>query len=100
VFTARAGAHLRTARKMTVTARYVGEAGLDGEGQKRLRRHSSSSSRRPFVQRRPNAAALPASSSSPAELAMSNESEQGEEGVSGSSLGVVCVQLHDGRGFL
>jgi hypothetical protein len=83
-----------------MTARRVGEAGLYGEGRKRLRWHSSSSSRRLFVQRRPNAAALPASSSSPAELATSNESERGEERVSGSSLGVVCVQLRDRRGFL
>jgi hypothetical protein len=82
------------------TARRVVEAGLDGEGRKRLRRHSSSSSRRPFVQRRPNAAALPAPSSSPALQATLNESERGEEGLSGGLLGMVCIHSCARWGFL
>jgi hypothetical protein len=70
-------------------ARRVGEEELDGAGRKRLRRPFSSTSRRPLAQRRPNAMAPPASSSSPAELATANESELEEEKMSGSSLGVV-----------
>jgi hypothetical protein len=77
-----------TERKTTATARREGEAELDGAGRKRFLRHSSSSSRRPLAQRRPNAVAPPASSSSPAELATSNGRELGEEKMSGSSLGV------------
>jgi hypothetical protein len=95
---AREGAHRRPEKKTTATR--VEEAGLDGEGQKRLRRHSSSTSRRPLAQRRSNAAAPPASSSSPASTAAANESEREEEKVSGSLLGVVRVQLRDRRGFL
>jgi hypothetical protein len=77
------GAHLCAEKKTTATAARVEEAELDGEGRERLRRYSSSNSRRCLVQRRPNAAALPASSSSPAEVATSNESEWGEERLSG-----------------
>jgi hypothetical protein len=98
VFTARAGAHLRTARKTTATARRVEEAGLDGEGRKRLLQHSFSSSRRRLAQRRPNAAVLPASSSLPAELATSNESERGEERLSGGLLGMACIHSCARRG--
>jgi hypothetical protein len=65
------------------TARRVEEAGLDGDGWKRLRRRSSSSSQLPFVQRRSNAAARLASSTSPVLQASSNESEWGEVRVSG-----------------
>jgi hypothetical protein len=71
-----------------VTAGDVGEAELDGVGWKRLRRPFSSTFRRPLAQRRPNAVAPPASSSSPAELATANESEPEEEELSGSLLGV------------
>jgi hypothetical protein len=78
-------------KKTTATAACVEEAELNGNGRKRLRQHSSSSSRRPFVQRRPNAAARLASSTSPAVQASSNESERGEEKMSGSELGVGCV---------
>jgi hypothetical protein len=88
VFDGEEGAHLRTERKTTAKAMCVEEAGLDGDGRKRLRQHSSSSSRRPFVQRQPNAAALPAPSSSPVLQATSNESEWGEEKMSGSELRV------------
>jgi hypothetical protein len=87
VFDGEEGAHLRAKRKTTVTVMRVEEAGLDGDGRKRLRQHSSSSSRRPFIQRRPNAAALPAPSGSPAFQATSNESERGEEKMSGGFLG-------------
>jgi hypothetical protein len=79
------------ARKTTAMARRVEEAELDGDGRKRLRQHSSSSSRRPFVQRRPNAVVRLASSTSPAVQASSNESERGEEKMSKSELGVGCV---------
>jgi hypothetical protein len=83
VSTAREEAHLRTARKTTATARRVEEAGLDGDGRKRIRQHSSSSSRPPLVQRRPNTTALPAPSGSPVLQATSNESEREGEKVSG-----------------
>jgi hypothetical protein len=88
------------ARKMTAMAGRVEEAELDGDGRKRLRQHSSSSSRHPFIQRRPNAAARLASSTSPVVQASSTESEQGEEKMSGSKLGVGCVQSFDQRGLL
>jgi hypothetical protein len=68
-------------------------------GRKRFLWHSSSSSRRPLAQRRPNAVAPPASSSSPAELAMSNGRELGEERVSGGLLGMGCVRSCARRGF-
>jgi hypothetical protein len=83
VFDGEEGAHLRAERKTTATATRVGEAGLDGEGQKRLRQHSSSSSRRRLAQRRPNTVASSASSTSPASMAAANESEREEEKVSG-----------------
>jgi hypothetical protein len=83
VFIGEGGAHLRAVKKTTATAARVEEVELDGDGRKRLRQHSSSSSRRPFIQRRPNAAALPAPSGSPAVQASSNESERGEVRVSG-----------------
>jgi hypothetical protein len=86
--TVRAEAHLRAEKKTTVTAARVEEAELDGDGRKRLRRCSSSNSRRRLIQWRPNAAALPASSTSPAGLATSNESERRDERLSGSELGV------------
>jgi hypothetical protein len=76
------------------------EEELDGAGRKRFLRHSSSTSRRPFAQRRPNAVAPPASKSSPAMLATSNESELGEEKMSGSLLGMVWVQWRARRGLL
>jgi hypothetical protein len=88
VFDGEGGAHLRAEKKTTATAARVEEAELDGEGRKRLRRCSSSNSRRPLAQLRPNAAAPPASSTSPAGLATSSESEREEEKVSGSELGV------------
>jgi hypothetical protein len=88
VFDGEEGTHLRAEKKMTATAARVEEAGLDGEGRKRIRQHSSSSSRRPFVQRWPNAAALPAPSGSLALQAPSNESERDGEKMSGSELGV------------
>jgi hypothetical protein len=94
------GAHLCAEKKMTATAARVEEAELDGEGRKRLRRDSSSNSRRLLAPRRPNAAAPSASSTSPAGLATSNESERGEERLSGSELGVGCVRSFDRRGFL
>jgi hypothetical protein len=83
VFDGEEGAHLRAERKTTATATRVEEAGLDGEGRKRLRWYSSSNSRRPLAQRRPNAAAPSASSTSPASRAAVNESEREEEKVSG-----------------
>jgi hypothetical protein len=72
VFDGEGGAHLRAEKKTMATAASVGEAELDGDGRKRLRQHSSSSSRHPFVQRRPNEAARLASSTSPAVQASSN----------------------------
>jgi hypothetical protein len=100
VFVDEEGAHLHAEKKMTTTVARVEEAELDGEGRKRLRQDSSSNSRRPLAPRRPDATALPASSTSPAGLATANESERREEGLSGSELGVVCVQSFDRRGFL
>jgi hypothetical protein len=88
VFDGEGGAHLRAEKKTTAMAARVEEAELDGEGRKRLRRYSSSNSRCRLAQRRPNAAAPSASSTSPAGLATSNESEQGEERLSRSELGV------------
>jgi hypothetical protein len=75
VFLVSNGTHRRSAKKRAATARDVGEEELDDAGQKRLRRPFSTTSRRPFVQQRPNAAAPPASRSSPAVLATTNESE-------------------------
>jgi hypothetical protein len=83
VFDGEGGAHLRAEKKTMATAVHVEEAELDGEGRKRLRRDSSSNSRRLLAPRRPNAAAPSASSTSPAGLATSNESEQEGEKVSG-----------------
>jgi hypothetical protein len=100
VFVGEEGAHLHAEKKTTATAACVEEAELDGDRQKGLRRVSSTNSRRSLVQRRPNAAAPSASSTSPAGLATSNESERREERLSGSELGVVCVHSFDRRGFL
>jgi hypothetical protein len=72
VFDGEGGAHLHAVKKTTATAACVEEAELDGDGRKRLRQHSSSSSRRPFVPRRPNATARLASSTSPAMQASLN----------------------------
>jgi hypothetical protein len=83
VFDGEGGAHLRAEKKMTATAASVEEAELDGDERKRLRRVSSTNSRRPLVQRRPNAAAPSASSTLPARLATSNESEREGEKLSG-----------------
>jgi hypothetical protein len=83
MFDGEEGAHLRAERKTTAMAMRIEEAGFDGEGRKRLRRYSSSNSRRPLAQRRPNAAAPSASSTSPASMAAANESEREEEKVSG-----------------
>jgi hypothetical protein len=99
VFVSEEGAHLHAEKKTTATAARVEEAELDGEGRKRLRQDSSSNSQRLLAPRRPDATALPASSTS-AGLAMVNESERREERLSGSELGVVCVQSFDRRGFL
>jgi hypothetical protein len=100
MFDGEGGAHLRAVKKTTAMAACVEEAELDGDGRKRLRQHSSSSSRRPFVQWWPNAAARLASSTSPVVQASTNESERGEEKMSGSELGVGCVQSFDRRGLL
>jgi hypothetical protein len=83
VFIGEEGAHLRAKMKTTATVARVEEAEVDGEGRKRLRRDSSSNSQRRLAQRRPNAAAPSASSTSPAGLATSNESERGDVRVSG-----------------
>jgi hypothetical protein len=83
MFVGEEGAHLRAERKTTTTVASVEEAELDGDGQKRLRRDSSTNSRRPLAQRRSNAAAPSASSTSLAGLATSNGSERGEERLSG-----------------
>jgi hypothetical protein len=80
VFDGEGGAHLRAEKKTTVMAVSIEEAGLDGDGRKRLRRDSSTNSRHPLAPLRPNAAAPSASSTSPAGLATSNESEgEGEK---------------------
>jgi hypothetical protein len=71
------GAHLRAVKKTTATAACVEEAKLDGDGRKRLRRDSSTNSRRRLAPRRSNAAAPSASSTSPAGMATSNENERG-----------------------
>jgi hypothetical protein len=83
VFVGEGGAHLRAEMKTTATAASVEEAELDGDGRNRLRRDSSTNSRRPLAPRRPNAAAPSASSTSPAGLATSNESEREGEKLSG-----------------
>jgi hypothetical protein len=70
-------------KKTTAIAASVEEAELDGVGRKILRRGSSTNSRRLLAPRRSNAAAPSASSTSPAGMAMSNESERGEVRVSG-----------------
>jgi hypothetical protein len=82
VFIGEDEAHLRTEGKTTMTVVSVEEAELDGDGRKRLRRGSSTNSRRLLAPRRPNAAAPSASSTSPAGMATSNESERGEVRVS------------------
>jgi hypothetical protein len=82
VFVGEEGAHLRAEKKTTATAAHVEEAELDDDGRKRLRRDSFTNSRRPLAQRRSNAVAPSASSTSPAGLATSNESERGEVRVS------------------
>jgi hypothetical protein len=97
---ARAETHRRSAGKRAATARDVGEEELDGAGRKRVRRFSSSTSHRPFLQRRPDAVAPTASRSSPALLATTNEREQREERMSGRLLGMVCVRRRARRGFL
>jgi hypothetical protein len=73
---------------------------LDGAGRKRFRRLFSSTSRRPFFQRWPNAVAPTASRSSPVVLATTNERERREERMSGRLLGMVCVRWRARRGFL
>jgi hypothetical protein len=88
VFVGEGGAHLRAERKTTATVARVEDAELDGDGRKGLRRDSSTNSQCPLAPRRPNAAAPSAFSTSPAGLATSNESERGEEKMSGSKLGV------------
>jgi hypothetical protein len=100
VFVGEEGAHLRAEKKTTAMAACVEEAELDGEGRKRLRQDSSSNSRRLLAPRRPDATALPASSTSSVGLATANKSERREERLSGSELGVVCFQSFDRRGFL
>jgi hypothetical protein len=70
-------------KKMAATAACVEEAELDGDGRKRLRRGSSTNSRRLLAPRKSNAAVPSASSTSPAGMATSNESERGEEKMSG-----------------
>jgi hypothetical protein len=67
----------------TVTATGVEEEELDGEGWKRLRRDSFSDSQRRLAPGRSNAAALSASSTSPALQALTNQSEREGEMVSG-----------------
>jgi hypothetical protein len=83
VFDGEGGAHQRAVEKTTATAASVEEAELDGDGRKRLRRGSSTNSRRLLAPRRSNAAAPSASSTSPAGMATTNESERGEVRVSG-----------------
>jgi hypothetical protein len=83
VFDGEGGAHLRAEKKTTVTAASVGEAELDGDGRKRLWRGSSTNSWRLLAPRRSNAAAPSTSSTSPAGMATTNESERGEVRVSG-----------------
>jgi hypothetical protein len=83
VFDGEGGAHLRAEKKTTATAASVEEAGLDGDGRKRLRRDSSTNSRRPLAPLRLNAAAPSASSTSLAGLATSKESEREGEKLSG-----------------
>jgi hypothetical protein len=83
VFDGEGGAHLRAEKKTTAMAASVEEAELDGDVRKGLRRVSSTNSRCPLVQRRPNAAAPSASSTSPARLATSNEGEREGEKLSG-----------------
>jgi hypothetical protein len=67
----------------TATATCVEEEELDGEGWKRLRRGSSSDSQRRLALGWSNAAALSASSTSPALQASTNQSEREGEMVSG-----------------
>jgi hypothetical protein len=83
MFVGEGGAHLRAVKKTTVMVASVEEAELDGVGRKRLRRGSSTNSRRLLAPRRSNAAAPSASNTSPAGMATSNESEQGDVRVSG-----------------
>jgi hypothetical protein len=71
VFVGAGGAHLRAVKKTTATAACVEEAELDGDGRNRLRRGSSTNSQRRLGPGRSNAAALSASSASPAGLATS-----------------------------
>jgi hypothetical protein len=61
----------------------VEEEELDGEGRNRLRRDSSSNSQRRLAPGWSNAAALFASSTSPALQALTNQSEREGEMVSG-----------------
>jgi hypothetical protein len=67
----------------TATAACIEEEELDGEGWKRLRRGSSSDSQRQLAPGWSNAAALSASSTSPALQASTNQSEREGEMVSG-----------------
>jgi hypothetical protein len=83
VFDGKGRAHLRAEKKTTATVASVGEAELDGDERKRLRRGSSTNSRRLLAPRKLNAVAPSASSTSPAGMATSNESERGEVRVSG-----------------
>jgi hypothetical protein len=67
----------------TATAACVEEEELDSEGWKRLRRGSSSDSQRRLAPGWSNAAALSASSTSPALQASTNQSEREREMVYG-----------------
>jgi hypothetical protein len=69
VSTERGGAHLRAVKTTTATAAFVEEEDLDGDVRDRLRRDSSSDSRRRLAPRWSNAMAVSASSTSPAGLA-------------------------------
>jgi hypothetical protein len=67
----------------TAMAACVEEEELDGERWKRLRRDSSSDSQRRLAPGWSNAAALSASSTSPALQASTNQSKRGKTSVSG-----------------
>jgi hypothetical protein len=67
----------------TATVACVEEEELDGVGWKRLWRDSSSDSQRRLAPRWSNAAALSASSTSPALQASMNQSERGETSLPG-----------------
>jgi hypothetical protein len=83
VSTGKGGAHLRPVKKTMATATRVEDAELDGDVRNRLRRDSSSDSQRRLAPRWSNAAALLASSTSPAWRASTNQSEREGERLSG-----------------